>query len=115
MFRIDERYTGREQRKIINKIKNNEPARQNLRKMRHPISREMDNYFQPKLHERAWFPNGKYIVKRHYYYANPGLGCNYERNNVEQLKELIDVQKEKLAKKINNLLLILNIWMKINI
>ena len=99
MFRIDERYTGREQKKIIEKIRNNEPARQNLRKLRHPVSREIDNYFQPKLHQRGWFPNGKYIVKRYYYYANPGLGCNYERNNVEQLKDLIDVQKEKLAKK----------------
>ena len=101
MFRIDERYSGKERRKIIEKIKKNEPARQRIRKSQHPISRELDNYFQPKLHERGWFPNGKYIVKRHYYYANPGLGCNYERNNVEQLKDLIELQQEKLKKKPN--------------
>ncbi len=99
MFRIDERYTGKEKRKIIEKIRKNEPERQKLRKKQHPVSRELDNYFQPKLHERGWFPNGRYIVKRYYYYANPGLGCNYEKNNVEQLKDLIEVQKEKLTKK----------------
>ena len=102
MFRLDERYSGKEKRKIIEKIKKNEPARQRIRKSQHPISRELDNYFQPKLHERGWFPNGKYIVKRHYYYANPGLGCNYERNNVEQLKDLIELQQEKLKKKPND-------------
>ena len=101
MFRIDERYSGKEKRKIIDKIKKNEPERQRIRKIQHPISRELDNYFQPSLHERGWFPNGKYIVKRHYYYANPGLGCNYERNNVEQLKDLIELQKEKVTKKPN--------------
>jgi hypothetical protein len=99
MFHISERYTGKEKRKIIQKTKKNEPERQRLRKKQHPVSRELDNYFQPKLHERGWFPNGKYIVKRHYYYANPGLGCNYEKNNVEQLKDLIEVQKEKQKKK----------------
>ena len=101
MFRVDERYSGKEQRKIIEKTKKNEPARQKIRKLLHPVSRELDNYFQPKLHERGWFPNGKYIVKRHYYYANPGLGCNYERNNVEQLKDLIELQQEKGKKKKN--------------
>ena len=102
MFRIDERYSGKEKRKIIEKIRKNEPERQKLRKRQHPISRELDNYFQPKLHERGWFPNGKYIVKRYYYYANPGLGCNYEKNNVEQLKDLIELQQEKIQKKTNH-------------
>ena len=101
MFRIDERYSGKEKRKIIEKTRKNEPLRQKLRKKQHPVSRELDNYFQPKLHERGWFPNGKYIVKRHYYYANPGLGCNYEKNNVEQLKDLIELQNEKSQKKTN--------------
>ena len=102
MFRIDERYSGKEKRKIIEKTRKNEPERQRLRKKQHPVSRELDNYFQPKLHERGWFPNGKYIVKRYYYYANPGLGCNYEKNNVEQLKDLIELQQEKIQKKTNH-------------
>ena len=100
MFRIDDRYSGKEKRKIIKRINKNEPERQRLRKIQFPVSRELDNYFQPKLHERGWFPNGKYIVKRYYYYANPGLGCNYEKNNVEQLKDLIELQKERQSKKI---------------
>ena len=52
-----------------------------------------------KLHNRGWFPNGKYIVKQHYYYANPGLGYYYERKNVDQLKDLIKLQEEKAKKK----------------
>ena len=99
MFRTDERYSGKEKRKYIEKTRKNEPERQRLRKISHPVSRELDNYFQPSLHGRGWFPNGRYIVKRHYYYANPGLGCNYEKNNVEQLKDLIELQQEKLKKK----------------
>ena len=96
MFRVDDRYLGYEKRKYIEKTRKNEPLRQILKKIQNPISRELDNYFRPKLHQRAWFPNGKYIVKRYYYYANPGLGCNYEKNNVEQLKDLIELKKEKL-------------------
>ena len=99
MFRTSEKYSGYDRRKYIEKTKKNEPLRQTLRKIKHPISRELDNYFKPELHERGWFPNGKYIVKRFYYYANPGLGCNYEKNNVEQLKDLMELQKEKLKKK----------------
>ena len=99
MFRIDDKYSGKEKRKFIEKTRKNEPMRQKLRKIQHPISRELDNYFQPKLHERGWYPNGKYRVKQYYYYANPGLGCNYERNNVEQLKDLLELQKEKISKK----------------
>ena len=94
MFRVDERYLGLERKKYIEKTKD-ERTHQILRKIHNPISRELDNYFRPKLHKRAWFPNGKYIVKRYYYYANPGLGCHYEKNNVEQLKDLIELQKEK--------------------
>ena len=100
MFRVDERYSGNKQRKYIKETKSNEPYRQILRKKSHPISRELDNYFGPKLHKRSWFPNGKYIVKKNYYYANPGLGFNYEKHNIEQLKDLIELQNEK-ANKLN--------------
>ena len=109
MFRTSEKYSGYDRRKYIEKTKKNEPLRQTLRKIKHPISRELDNYFKPELHERGWFPNGKYIVKRFYYYANPGLGCNYEKNNVEQLKDLMELQKEKLKKKVNKNLLTISI------
>ena len=83
----------------INIAKKGENFRQIYRKKIHPISRELDNYYKPSLHKRSWFPNGKYIVKRYYYYANPGLGCNYEKNNIEQLKDLIEFQNDKLKMK----------------
>ena len=98
MFRISEKYSGLEKKKLIEK-KKDEQYRQNYRKKNHQISRELDNYFFPKLHSRGWFPNGKYIVKQHYYYANPGLGYHYERKNVDQLKDLIVLQEEKAKKK----------------
>ena len=98
MFRISDKYSGLEKKKLIEK-KKDEEYRQNYRKKNHQISRELDNYFFPKLHKRGWFPNGKYIVKQHYYYANPGLGYHYERKNVDQLKDLIKLQEEKSKKK----------------
>ena len=98
MFRISDKYSGLEKKKLIEK-KKDEQYRQNYRKKNHQISRELDNYFFPKLHSRGWFPNGKYIVKQHYYYANPGLGYYYERKNVDQLKDLIKLQEEKAKKK----------------
>ena len=99
MFRIGEKYSGLEKKKLIQKKKNSEEFRQNYRKKNHQISRELDNYFSPDLHERGWFPNGKYIVKQYYYYANPGLGYHYEKKNVDQLKDLRMLQEEKLKKK----------------
>ena len=98
MFRISDKYSGLEKKKLIEK-KKDEEYRQNYRKKNHKISRELDNYFFPKLHKRGWFPNGKYIVKQHYYYANPGLGYHYERKNVDQLKDLMILQEEKSKKK----------------
>ena len=99
MFHINEKYLGNEKRKIIELTKKNEIRRQALRNKQHPITRELDNYFRPDFHERPWFPNGKYIVKRHYYYANPGLGYNYERDNVKQLKNILELENEKSKKK----------------
>ena len=98
MFRISEKYSGLEKKRLIEK-KKDEEYRQNYRKKNHQISRELDNYFFPKLHSRGWFPNGKYIVKQHYYYANPGLGYHYEKKNVDQLKDLMVLQEEKAKKK----------------
>ena len=49
MFRISDKYSGLEKKKLIEK-KRDEEYRQNYRKKNHQISRELDNYFFPKLH-----------------------------------------------------------------
>ena len=51
MFRISEKYSGLEKKKLIEK-KKDEQYRQNYRKKNHQISRELDNYFfQSSIHE----------------------------------------------------------------
>ena len=94
MFHIDERYSGKEKRNSIGFYKGKELDRQKLRKKLHPITRELDNYFHHKLHKRGWWPNGLFLRKQYYYYAQPGLGCFYEKNNVEQLRDLGELKKE---------------------
>lgn len=42
----------------------NEKSRQNLRKVISRSSRFLDNYFNPGMHEKSWFPNGQKIDKR---------------------------------------------------
>ena len=92
MFNIAEKYSGKDKKKTIGYL--NEPDRQILRKKQHPISRELDNYYQTILHKRGWWPNGLFTRKKYYYYADPGLGCFYEKRNVEQLKDLRELKKE---------------------
>ena len=94
MFHIDEKYSGKEKRNTIGFFKGKELERQKLRKKLHPVSRDLDNYFHHKLHKRGWWPNGLFLRKQYYYYAKPGLGCFYEKNNVEQLKDLLELKKE---------------------
>jgi len=94
MFHIDDRYSGKEKRNSIGYLRKNELERQKLRKKLHPITRELDNFFNHKLHQRGWWPNGLFLRKQYYYYAKPGLGCYYEKNNVEQLKDLGELKKE---------------------
>ena len=94
MFHIDEKYSGKEKRNTIGFFKGKELERQKLRKKLHPVSRDLDNYFHHKLHKRGWWPNGLFLRKQYYYYAKPGLGCFYEKNNVEQLKDLRELKKE---------------------
>ena len=94
MFHIDEKYSGKEKRNTIGFFKGKELERQKLRKKLHPVSRDLDNYFHHKLHKRGWWPNGLFLRKQYYYYAKPGLGCYYEKNNVEQLKDLRELKKE---------------------
>ena len=92
MFQIAEKYSGKEKKKTIGYLK--EEDRQKLRKKQHPISRELDNYYQTILHKRGWWPNGLFTRKKYYYFADPGLGCFYEKRNVEQLKDLRELKKE---------------------
>ena len=99
MFQISEKYSGQDKKKTIGYLK--EKDRQNLRKKQHPISRELDNYFHTILHQRGWMPNGLYIRKKKYYYADPGLGCFYEKNNVEQLRDIRELKKDTNKKKLN--------------
>ena len=94
MFHIDDKYLGKEKRNTIGFFKGKELERQKLRKKLHPVSRDLDNYFHHKLHKRGWWPNGLFLRKQYYYYAKPGLGCFYEKNNVEQLKDLRELKKE---------------------
>ena len=92
MFNISEKYSGKEKRNTIGYYKGREEERQDLRKKLHPVSRELDNYFYSSLHKRSWWPNGRFIRKKYYYYAQPGLGCFYEKNNVAQLKDLRELK-----------------------
>ena len=94
MFHIDEKYSGKEKRNSIGYFHKNELERQKLRKKLHPVTRELDNFFNHKLHQRGWWPSGLFLRKQYYYYAQPGLGCYYEKNNVEQLKDLGELKKE---------------------
>ena len=96
MYKIDEKYSGKEKRKTIGYLK--EEDRQILRKKEHNVSRILDNYFHPKFHERAWWPNGIFLRKKYYDYDDSGLGYFYEKNNVEQLKNILEVTKIKKNK-----------------
>lgn len=73
-----------------------EKQRQVYTKQRYPVSRFMDNHFEPKLHESAWWPNGLYILKKKYTVCDSGLTYNFEKDNV--LHKLDIDQKEKNKK-----------------
>ena len=102
MFNISDKYSGKEKRKTIGYYKGREKARQDLRKKLHPVSRDLDNYFNSVFHERGWWPNGLFTRKKLYYYADPGLGCFYEKNNVEQLKDLRELKNETKKNKLKS-------------
>ena len=102
MFNISEKYSGKDKRKTIGYYKGRENERQDLRKKLHPVSRDLDNYYHSMLHKRGWWPNGLFTRKKYYYYADPGLGCFYEKNNVEQLKDLRELKNETKKKKLKS-------------
>ena len=78
-----------------------ETAKQTLRKRNFNVSRVLDNYFYPKLHGRAWWPNGVYIIKKQYGYSDSGLNYYYEKNNVEQLKDITVEPKRRSVNHFN--------------
>ena len=78
-----------------------ETAKQNLRKRNFKVSRVLDNYFYPKLHGRAWWPNGVYIIKKQYGYSDSGLSYFYEKNNVEQLKDITTARQRRSVNHFN--------------
>ena len=92
--RIDEKYSGKEKKKTVGFLK--EKEKQELRKKNNNISRILANYYDPKIHSRAWFPSGIFHRKKYYYYEDSGLGYFYEKNNVEQLKSVSDSKKKNI-------------------
>ena len=85
-----------EKKKIKGHLK--EEKRQYLRKKEHNISRILDNYYFPAIHEKAWIPNGIFSRKKYYDYGDSGLGYFYEKKNVEQLRNINEVLKLKKNK-----------------
>ena len=63
-------------------------ARQKFIKKLFRVTNPIPNYYSPIYHERSWWPNGQYIVKRRYNYTQTGLEHFYEKNNVPQLKPI---------------------------
>ena len=101
MYQISDKYSGKDKRNSIGFLYGKEKERQKLRKKLHPISRDLDNYFN-YIHKRGWWPNGAFTRKKYYYYADPGLGCFYEKNNIEQLKDLRELKKESNKNRLKN-------------
>ena len=66
----------------------NEKTWQIFRKKNNKVSNRLDGSYCPKIHTRAWYPNGEYIIKRRYNYTESGLEHFYEKNNVEQKKSI---------------------------
>ena len=76
-----------ENKKRMGYMKKDDKKRQKFRKKEFKVSNPLGNYYFPKLHERSWFPNGVYTVKRRYNETEIGLEHFYEKNNVEQLED----------------------------
>ena len=83
---------GKENNKRQGYIKT-EKQRQEFLKKLFLVTNPIPNYYSPKYHDRSWWPNGQYIVKRRYNYTQTGLEHFYEKNNVEQLRP-IDTEKK---------------------
>ena len=69
---------------------------QKYRKEKNPVSNRLDGSYSTKLNNREWYPNGEYIIKRRYNYADSGLEHFYEKCNVAE-KKPIDAQLTQKA------------------
>jgi len=101
MYRLSEKYSGKDKIEMVTELKN-KSTRNRYRKKMHPVSRELDNYYNCDIYKNPWLPNGVYKIKKGYYYARPGLGYFYEKNNIGELENLEELQKKKLKGKTNN-------------
>ena len=59
-----------------------------FRKKNNPVSNRLDGYYRSDKHDRAWYPNGEYIIKHRYNHTESGLEHFYEKNNVEQKRDV---------------------------
>ena len=100
MFKISEKYSGKDKIEMVNELKKKE-TRNLYRKRMHPVTRELDNYYNCQEHKKAWLPNGVYQVKQGYYYAKPGLGHYYEKKNIGELENLEKLQEKKVRGQTN--------------
>ena len=88
--------------KKLNNLFKNESSRQKFRKKFYKVTNQLDNYYYPKIHNRSWYPNGLYKIKKRYNETAIGLEHIYEKNNVEEL-ETIEDKKKSDNKKDDNL------------
>ena len=86
----------------LNNLFKNESSRQKFRKKFYKVTNQLDNYYYPKIHNRSWYPNGLYKIKKRYNETAIGLEHIYEKNNVEEL-ETIEDKKKSDNKKDDNL------------
>lgn len=80
-----------------------EKERQKYRKQNMKSSRFLDNYYNAKIHEKYWNPNGLYIIKKNYQYgSDTGLSHYYENQNVLEKKEVKPKSEEKVKQRPKN-------------
>ena len=84
--------------KKINNLFKNESNRQKFRKKFYKVTNQLDNYYFPKIHNRSWYPNGLYQIKKRYNETEIGLEHIYEKNNVEELETIEDKKKSNNKK-----------------
>ena len=95
MYSIKFENLNKENKKFV-RYMNNDKIWQKYRKKKNPVSNRLDGSYKPTFliyskeggvkekNNRAWYPNGEYIIKRRYNYLDSGLEHIYEKNNVEE-------------------------------
>lgn len=95
-FRIPEKFSGENKRGLPCYLP--EEKKQKKRKEEHEVSRVLDNYYNSGIHKRAWIPNGLFLRKKLYSYSDSGLGYFYENKNVEQKKDITEIEPRSKQK-----------------